>query len=116
MKKTQTTLFAFCFLCIFCGLAAAQTKVDAEPTERHRYRIDIKLDLEKLSYTGTETVRWLNGGEKPASVIYFHLYPNLRAGDQPTAESDEPRLEIVEVRAADDTALFSALEDPGTTL
>lgn len=116
MKKTQTTLFAFCFLCIFCGLAAAQTKADAEPAERHRYRIDIKIDFEKLSYTGTETVRWINGGEKPASVIYFHLYSNLRAGDQPTAESDEPRIDILEVRASDDMALFSALEDQGTTL
>lgn len=116
MKKTQTTLFAFCFLCIFCGLAAAQTKADAEPAERHRYRIDIKIDFEKLSYTGTETVRWVNGGEKPASVIYFHLYPNLRVGDQLTTESDEPRIDILEVRAADDTALFSALEDQGTTL
>lgn len=116
MKKTQTTVFAFCFLCIFCGLAAAQTKADAEPAERHRYRIDIKIDFEKLSYTGTETVRWINGGEKPASVIYFHLYPNLRVGDQLTTESDEPRIDILEVRAADDTALFSALEDQGTTL
>lgn len=116
MKKTQTTLFAFCFLCIFCGLAAAQTKADADPTERHRYRIDIKIDFEKLSYTGTETVRWINGGEKPASVIYFHLYPNLRVGDQLTTESDEPRLDIVEVRSAEDVALFSALEDQGTTL
>ena len=117
MKKTQTTVFAFCFLCIFCGLAAAQTKVDVEPSERHRYRIDIKIDFEKLSYTGTETVRWINGGEKPASVIYFHLYPNLRVGDQLTTESDEPRIDILEVRSAgDDTALFSALEDQGTTL
>jgi len=117
VKKTQTTLFAFCFLCIFCGLAAAQTKVDAEPGERHRYRIDIKIDFDKLSYTGTETVRWINGAEKPASVIYFHLYPNLRVGDQLTTESDEPRIDILEVRAAgDETALFSALEDQGTTL
>lgn len=118
MKKTQTTLFAFCFLCIFCGLAAAQAKVDTEPTERHRYWIDIKIDFEKLSYTGTETVRWINGGEKPASAIYFHLYSNLRVGDQAAgAESDEPRIDIIEVRTAgDETALFSALEDQGTTL
>lgn len=117
MKKKQTTVFAFCFLCIFCGLAAAQTKVEVEPAERHRYRIDIKIDFDKLSYTGTETVRWINDGEKPASVIYFHLYPNLRVSDQPaTAETDEPRLDILEVRAADETALFSALEDQGTTL
>jgi len=118
VKKTQTTVFAFCFLCIFCGVAAAQTKVAVEPAERHRYQIDIKIDFDKLSYTGTETVRWVNDGEKPTSVIYFHLYPNLRVADQPVApEADEPRIDILEVRAAiDDATLFSALEDQGTTL
>ena len=116
MKKTQTTLFAFCFLCIVCGVAAAQSQV--EPAERHRYKIDIKIDFENLSYTGTETVRWINQGEKPASVIYFHLYSNLRVSDQPTgAEFDEPRIEILDVRyAADEIALLTALEDQGATL
>src|SRR6185369_616269 len=117
VRKTQTTLFAFSVLWVFCGLAAGQT---TEPVERHRYKIDFKLDLEHLSYTGTETVRWINRGEKPAPVIYFHLYPNLRAGDQPGAdasETDEPRLEVLEVRAASDNSpLFSALDDQGTTL
>lgn len=117
MNKTQTTLFAFCFLCIFCGLAAAQTKVDVEPAERHRYQIDIQLDFDRQSYTGTETVRWINQGEKPTSVIYFHLYPNLRVDQPVITEADEPRIDILEVRAASDkSALFSALEDQGTTL
>ena len=117
MKKTQTTVFAFCFLCIFCGLAAAQSNV-VEQAERHRYRIDIKIDFENLSYTGTETVRWINQGEKPSSVIYFHLYSNLRVSDQPVgAEFDEPRIDIIDVRAAGDNAMLSsALEDQGTTL
>jgi len=117
VNKTQTTLFAFCFLCIFCGLAAAQTKVDVEPAERHRYQIDIQLDFDRQSYTGTETVRWINQGEKPTSVIYFHLYPNLRVDQPVITEADEPRIDILEVRAASDkSALFSALEDQGTTL
>src|SRR5688572_32578745 len=85
--------------------------------------------IRDLTVTGVQTcalpisVRWVNNGEKPSSVIYFHLYPNLRTGDQPvpangaTAEADEPRIEILEVRAAvDNTALFSALDDQGTTL
>lgn len=116
MKKSQTILFAFWFLCMFYGVAAAQTSV--EPNERHRYKIDIKIDFDNLSYTGTETVRWVNQGEKPTSVIYFHLYPNMRAGDQPVgAEFDEPRIQILDVRAAgDDTALLTALEDQGVTL
>jgi hypothetical protein len=108
-------------LCVFCGLAAAQTAV--EPVERHRYKIDLKIDFEHLSYTGTETVRWINRGEKPTNVVYFHLYPNLRSNDQQplanadTAESDEPRLDVIDVRAAsDNTLLFSSLDDQGTTL
>lgn len=120
MRKFQLTVFAFCSLCVLCGLAAAQTAV--EPVERHHYKIDLKIDLERRSYTGTETVRWLNRGEKAAGVIYFHLYPNLRNGDQPlpanseSSEPDEPRLEVVEVRAASDNALLFSLDDQGTTL
>src|SRR6185369_3972329 len=71
-----------------------------------------------LTYTGTERVRWINRGEKPTSVIYFHLYPNLRTGDPATtADSDEPRIDIVEVRiGSDDALLFTSLDDQGTTL
>jgi hypothetical protein len=65
----------------------------------------------------------VNNDDKPTSVIYFHLYPNLRAGDQPISttaanvDSDEPRLDILEVRSAsDNTALLTALEDQGTSL
>lgn len=121
MTKTQKTALTLCVLYLLGGSAFAQTKL--APAERHRYKIDIKLDFDHLSYTGTEIVRWVNQGDKPVSVIYFHLYPNLRVGDQPPSstaanvESDEPRLDIVEVRAArDNTALYSALEDQGTTL
>jgi hypothetical protein len=105
-----------------CGSALAQV-AKTETFERHRYKIDIKLDFERLTYTGTQIVRWVNNGEKPTSVIYFHLYPNLRSGDQPISttaanvDSDEPRLDILEVRSAsDNTALLTALEDQGTSL
>jgi hypothetical protein len=121
VRRLTTIALPFCFLFVFCGAAAAQTS--AGPAERHRYKIDLKLDIDRLSYTGAETVRWVNHGEKASSVIYFHLYPNLRTGDQPvpvnssTAEADEPRIEILEVRAAvDNSGLFSALDDQGTTL
>lgn len=107
------------FLVVFALLAvqnvAAQT--------RHAYKIDFKIDFDKLSYTGSERVRWVNRGEKPATILYFHLYPNLRTGEQiatngtASAEIDEPRLEIVEVRSALDGApLLSSLDDQGTTL
>ncbi|HET9711804.1 MAG TPA: hypothetical protein VFP64_07980, partial [Pyrinomonadaceae bacterium] len=84
--------------------------------ERHSYKIDLKIDFDKLTYTGVERVRWFNTGEKATSIVYFHLYPNLRTGDQ-QLESDEPRIDILEVRAgADDAPLFSSLDDQGTTL
>jgi len=84
--------------------------------ERHSYKIDLKIDFDKLTYTGVERIRWINQGEKPTSLVYFHLYPNLKTGDQ-QLDSDEPRIDILEVRAgADDTPLFSSLDDQGTTL
>ncbi len=112
---------------LFCGIVYAgvtHAQTEAKPVERHLYKIDLKIDFEKLTYTGVERVRWVNRGEKPTSIIYFHLYPNLRSGDQQfqanasaTVESDEPRLDIVEVRAGvDDSPLFSSLDDLGTTL
>src|SRR5687768_13712670 len=70
-----------------------------------------------------ERVRWINRSEKPSSVLYFHLYPNIRTGEQApannsgSAEIDEPRLDIVEVRSGlDDTPLLISLDDQGTTL
>jgi aminopeptidase N len=84
---------------------------------RPSYKIDLKIDFDKLSYSGTERVRWANRGEKPTTVLYFHLYPNLRVGELNTTEIDEPRIEIVEVRSGvNDTPLFSSLDDQGTTL
>ena len=122
MRRILSIVLPLCFVCLFCGSAVAQLAT-VEPAERHSYKIDIKIDFDRLSYTGTQIVRWVNNGEKPTSVIYFHLYPNLRTGDQPAAttaanvEADEPRLDIVEVRAAsDNSALYSALEDQGTSL
>ena len=83
----------------------------------HGYKIDLKIDFDKLSFTGVERVRWVNRGEKPSNILYFHLYPNLRTGEQIVPETDEPRLEIVEVRSgADDIPLITSLDDQGTTL
>ena len=116
------------FLCVLVVcIAATYQEVNAQTQpqqfDRHSYKIDLKIDFDNLTYTGTERVQWINRGEKPTSVIYFHLYPNLRTGDQPflmnapAADSDEPRIDIVEVRGGtDDALLFSSLDDQGTTL
>jgi len=108
-------------LCVFFVCVNAQT-LPQQP-ERHSYKIDLKIDFDNLTYTGTERVRWINRGEKPASVVYFHLYPNLRTGDQSftatatPADADEPRIDIIEVRGGSDNALlFSSLDDQGTIL
>src|SRR5678816_4175227 len=37
--------------------------------ERHRYSIELKLDFENLSYSGSERVRWFNRGDKPTSLV-----------------------------------------------
>jgi len=100
----------------------AQTTQAKKPVERNKYRIDFKIDVDRLSYTGSERVKWFNRGEKPTSVIYFHLYPNLRVGEPDVAansvseEADEPRLDVVEVRSSGDTPLFFFLDDQATTL
>jgi len=113
--KTNTKLVLFVFVLIAVHNVNAQT--------RHSYKIDFKIDFDKRSYTGIERVRWINRGEKPSSVVYFHLYPNLRTGEQAPANNsgaadiDEPRLDIVEVRSGfDGTPLFTSLDDQGTTL
>jgi len=85
----------------------AQTP-ETKPAPRHSYKIDLKLDFDKLAYTGTERVTWVNRGEKPTSVLYFHLYPNLRTGEPINSnnsietDTDEPQLDIVEARSGVD--------------
>jgi hypothetical protein len=106
---------------------AASTKAAAARTH---YRINLALDFDGRAYTGTELVRWTNSDEQPTSVLYFHLYPNMRAvalrsatplatnsNGQGNEASDEPRLEITEARsAATGTVLNYALDDQGVTL
>jgi hypothetical protein len=126
-RGTPDALFLVCLLiCVVYAAVLAQEangQTASKPTQRHHYKIDLKIDFDRLTYTGSQRVRWVNRGEKPTSVIYFHLYPNLRSGDQQffvngTAQyTDEPRLDILEVRTGvDGTPLFSSLEDQGTTL
>jgi hypothetical protein len=101
----------------------SQVQQKTKSAEQNKYWIDLKIDIDRLSYTGRERVRWVNRGEKPASVIYFHLYPNLRvnepemSGNTIKVDIDEPRMDIVEVRSMPgDTPLFFFLDDQATTL
>jgi hypothetical protein len=94
--------------------------------ERPLYKVDLEIDFDHLSYSGVERLRWLNDDDKPTSVLYFHLYPNIRVPEQQssptaaanlTAEPDEPQMDIVSVRsAASESSLSFGLEDQGTIL
>lgn len=106
-------------------LVQAQTPKGPQ-LERTGYQIQLKLDFDALSYSGTERVRWVNRTEHANSVLYFHLYPNLRvdpaltgnsSGLAQATDNEEPRLEITGVRlATDESALTYSIDDQGTTL
>jgi len=126
-NSTPGDLLMLCVLVSVCIAAASYQEINAQtppqPAERHSYKIELKIDFDRLTYTGVERVRWVNRGEKASSIIYFHLYPNLRTTEQQSAnngatpDADEPRIDILEVRSgADDSALVSSLDDQGTTL
>lgn len=121
-KKVALLLLLVATVSAEAYVANAQPKDSLNPAKRNKYWIDLKIDFDRLSYTGSERVQWVNRGEKPTTVLYFHLYPNLRANDtevsvNPPSEADEPRLDIVEVRSAQgETPLFFFLDDQATTL
>src|SRR5437016_6063447 len=58
----------------------AEQRAKEERDARTLYRIVLSLDFAR-GYQGTERVRWTNRDDRPASVLYFHLYPNMRAED-----------------------------------
>jgi hypothetical protein len=100
------------------AVARAQT-AKAPKAERTRYQIQLKLDFDGLSYSGSERVRWVNHGDRPTAVLYFHLYANLRTDQSPSqaAENEEPRIEITGVHSVTDgTALTYSIDDQGTAL
>jgi len=112
-----------CLLLARAALTKSQTVDHALPT--HHYQIAIKLDFAARSYTGLENVRWINRDDHSASVVYFHLYSNLRVADNAQSsaggfsfqEEDEPRLEITEVRGTNDQAALNySLEEQSTVL
>ena len=122
----QTASASFLPLSAFPSSPVRQTAASqSSESQRPRYLIEIKIDFDKLSYQGSESVRWVNRGDHAVNALFFHLYPNLRsegpplsatAGAQP-GEDEEPRLEITEVRsAADNQPLTYSIEDQRTTL
>jgi hypothetical protein len=102
-----------------------QPSTPAQPASvqatRTLYQIKLKVDFDARTYTGTERVRFVNRDDHPASVLYFHLYANQRnpapRNAPQGAPTDEPRLEISEVRSATTGAsLLFSLDDQETIL
>jgi len=105
--------------------AAAGASALNKPT---RYQIKLALDFAARRFEGTQRVTWVNRAERPASTLYFHLYPNLRA-EAPreeqraappqesgaSAEAEEPRLEVTRAAQAGQPLEVSA-EDGGATI
>lgn len=105
-------------LLVLLSMASVVQAQPHQPTEnqRHRYQIQLRLDFDALSYTGTERVRWVNHSDRSSTVLYFHLYSNLRSEQIPaSAESEEPRIEITGV-SSERTTLTYSLDDLETTL
>src|SRR5215213_6447626 len=107
---------AVLLLVVLCALTALDSRArQAEPAKqvkgeaaaRTLYRISLDLDFDARAYAGRVRLRWVNRDDKAASVLYFHLYPNLRSEDErpgapagPNSSApEEPRLEVTEVRA-----------------
>jgi hypothetical protein len=128
-KSCRLTKWAVPFLgavalliCLPDSFAQQAGQKATEINARHKYWIDLKVDFDQRTFAGSERVRWINQGDKPSSVLFFHLYPNLRVND-PTLlganspEVDEPNLEIEEVKSAiGEAPLFFSFDDQGTTL
>src|SRR5438874_3406814 len=113
------------FLCFLSGsillgsgvassVARNQNHQPLPKEKRIRYQIHLSLDFDNRTYTGNERVRWTNRGNHSTSSLFFHLYSNVRApgyvapqaapGEKQT--SDEPRLEIVEIKSAKNDAVL----------
>ena len=125
----SVTLLLFAAALATLQTANAQTErptpkeAAAVEATRQRYEIQLKIDFDALSYSGSERVRWFNKGEHATAVLFFHLYSNLRSISSPVGsgsqrtETNEPHIEITEVRsAADNAPLVYSIDDQGTTL
>jgi hypothetical protein len=148
--STLALLLAAPFLSAHAQQQQQTTQTQTASAARTQYTLSLKLDFDARTYTGTQRVRWTNRDDRPTSVLYFHLYPNLRdtgsatppprvesfdtfggigranssdATTPPAAaattsqESDEPHLEVTEVRAvASSLPLVFSVGEQGTSL
>jgi hypothetical protein len=94
-----------------------------------QYKVDIAIDYAARSYSGTELLKWVNTDDRPTSVVFFHLYPNLRVPytrPNPPVEMaaaaarpapDEPHLDVTGVQASEEGGAFAfSVDEQETTL
>jgi hypothetical protein len=67
---------------LMLGSCAAQAKFIADPIVR--YKIDAKLDAQKKTIAGRETIVWKNHTSGPVPDLQFHLYLNAFKNNQST--------------------------------
>ncbi|AWB42865.1 EnpEP protein [Paenibacillus sp. CAA11] len=48
------------------------------------YHIDVSLDAQKRTLTGSQTLTWTHPGQKTVNEIYLHLYPNAFESENST--------------------------------
>jgi Peptidase family M1 domain len=93
--------------------------------QRPKYEINLALDFDKRTFSGSERVRWTNRSEHSISTLYFHLYANVHSEEQsesanvgdPSSAADEPGIEVIEVRSATtDAPLPFSVDDQTTSL
>jgi hypothetical protein len=130
--RLSCALLTALLLFVASSIARAQDATTGQPATapapqttnqppRTHYRINLQLNFDERAYTGTERVRWTNREDHSTSVLYFHLYANLRNPAERNAPTgtimDEPQIEISEVRSAATGAPLSfSLDDQGTLL
>ena len=149
MVKSRFALVVCAFVVLLTGAVPlyAQSAATTTPTPQSKpapartlYQINFALDFDARTFSATERVRWTNRDNRPASVVYFHLYANLRSSGSSNANNndasragappasgaetaaaaaavDEPRIEIKSVlHAGTQTPLVYALDEPATLL
>jgi hypothetical protein len=73
----QYYIFSLYLLPSFCGIALAQQLFNSPLSDRiASYDISVKLNPEKKTITGTETLNWKNSSTDKISELRFHLYLN----------------------------------------
>jgi Peptidase family M1 domain len=118
--------FVLLLTALLLAMSVVAQNQTASSNKRLRYEIKLAINFDERTYTGTEVVHWVNKGDRATSTIFFHLYSNIRTPDYvaPTqkndagqAIADEPRLDIIEVRAVSNTTSVSySFDDRQTTL